>query len=192
MLPSVCTVSPYVPKNSLQKPSSFPIYRESPKKLYIPRFFGFDNYGEPDESRIPDGTSVNINFNGSLRDYQQNVVNTYVSKIGPMGGGGLLELPCGYGKTIIALNIIATLKLKTIVIVHKSFLMNQWIERINQFLPESKIGIIQQKKFDLVMLPPVFYLFGFFLYLAWDFDRRMSPVIIEEKKRIFLVFATYH
>ena len=30
------TISPYVPKNSLQKPISFPIYRESPKKFYVP------------------------------------------------------------------------------------------------------------------------------------------------------------
>ena len=142
------TVKPYIPKSPVQPPA-FHIYRESPKKLYIPRFFGFDNYGEPDESRIPDGTSVNINFNGSLRDYQQNVVNTYISKIGPMGGGGLLELPCGYGKTIIALNIIGTLKLKTLVIVHKSFLMNQWIERIEQFLPDARIGKIQGQIIDI-------------------------------------------
>jgi len=142
------TVKPYIPKSPVQPPA-FHIYRESPKKLYIPRFFGLDNYGEPDESRIPDGTTININFNGSLRDYQQNVVNTYVSKMGAMGGGGLLELPCGYGKTIIALNIIGTLKLKTIVIVHKSFLMNQWIERIEQFLPDARIGKIQGQIIDI-------------------------------------------
>jgi len=142
------TVKPYIPKSPVQPPA-FHIYRESPKKLYIPRFFGLDNYGEPDESRIPDGTTININFNGNLRDYQQNVVNTYVSKMGAMGGGGLLELPCGYGKTIIALNIIGTLKLKTIVIVHKSFLMNQWIERIEQFLPDARIGKIQGQIIDI-------------------------------------------
>ena len=34
------TVSPYVPKNSFQKPSSFPIYRESPKKMYLPKYYG--------------------------------------------------------------------------------------------------------------------------------------------------------
>ena len=58
-------VSPAVKNMGYAKLPSFYVYRESPKKLYIPRFFGFDNYGEPDESRISDGTSVNINFNGS-------------------------------------------------------------------------------------------------------------------------------
>jgi len=41
------TISPYVPKNSLQKPISFPIYRESPKKIYVPRYYGIETYGEP-------------------------------------------------------------------------------------------------------------------------------------------------
>ena len=45
--------------------------------------------------------------------------------------------------TVMALNIISCLQKKTLVIVHKSFLMNQWIERIKQFLPTARIGKIQ-------------------------------------------------
>ena len=33
---------------------------------------------------------------------------------------------------------------KTLVIVHKEFLMNQWKERIEQFLPDVKVGKIQR------------------------------------------------
>ena len=47
--------------------------------------------------------------------------------------GGLLEIPCGRGKTIMALNIIAKLKKKTLVIIHKGFLLNQWIENSSIF-----------------------------------------------------------
>ena len=53
-------------------------------------------------------------------------------------GGGLLELACASGKTVIALNIISQLNKKTFIIVHKEFLMNQWIERIEQFLPHAR------------------------------------------------------
>ena len=35
------TVKPFVPPNSIQQPNEFSIYRESPKKLYVPRFYGF-------------------------------------------------------------------------------------------------------------------------------------------------------
>ena len=43
------------------------------------------------------------------------------------GAGGILEVPCGRGKTVMALKIISTLSKKTLIIVHKEFLMNQWI-----------------------------------------------------------------
>ena len=48
--------------------------------------------------------------------------------------------------TVIALKIVAALGLKTLVLVNKEFLMDQWIERIEQFIPNARVGIIQQKK----------------------------------------------
>ena len=51
--------------------------------------------------------------------------------------------------TVIALKIISLLKQKTLVIVHKEFLMNQWIERISEFLPGAKVGKIQGALFDV-------------------------------------------
>ena len=53
------------------------------------------------------------------------------------------------GKTVIALNIISKLKTKTLVIVHKGFLVEQWIERIQQFLPKARIGKIQGQIIDI-------------------------------------------
>jgi len=141
-------VRPYIPKAPVQ-PEGFAIYRESPKKLYIPRFYGLETYGQPDEVRIPKGDSIKLSFNGVLRDYQVNIVNIYKNVLGPNGGGGLLEIPCGRGKTVIALNIISQLKVKTLVVVHKSFLLNQWVERIEQFLPEARIGKIQGQVIDI-------------------------------------------
>ena len=51
--------------------------------------------------------------------------------------------------TVLALNIISRIQKKTLVIVHKEFLMNQWIERIQQFLPDAKIGKIQGQNIDI-------------------------------------------
>lgn len=141
------TVRPYIPKSPVQPPS-FPIYKESPKKIYIPRFFGNDTFGFPDEDRINKYKSINIEFNGKLRDYQTNIVELYCKEIKNNGGGGLLEIPCGRGKTVIALNIISQLKVKTLVIVHKSFLLNQWVERIRDFLPTARVGKIQGQVID--------------------------------------------
>ena len=151
---SLLTVRPFLPKSPI-KPPSFPIYRESNGKYYVPRFFGFHTYGLPKGQKIGDGDDIDLKFNGSLRDYQENVVSVYkdciYNKESPKynGWGGLLEIPCGRGKTVIALNIIAQLQKKTLVIVHKNFLVTQWVERIEQFLPGARIGKIQGQTIDI-------------------------------------------
>ena len=50
---------------------------------------------------------------------------------------------------MLSLWIAATLKYKTIVLVHKDFLVTQWIDRIREFLPNAKIGKIQQSTVDI-------------------------------------------
>lgn len=45
--------------------------------------------------------------------------------------------------TVMALKIISLIKKKTIILVHKEFLMNQWIERAQEFIPSARIGKIQ-------------------------------------------------
>ena len=51
--------------------------------------------------------------------------------------------------TVMALNIISQLKKKTMILVHKEFLMNQWIERIQEFMPSTRVGKIQGPIFDV-------------------------------------------
>jgi len=130
----------------------YPVYRESDKKIYVPHYYGIKEFGNPSSIKISEGENINesIIFNGELRENQTVVVNTYIDHIKKNNyGGGLLELPCAYGKTVLALNIISLFKKKTIIIVHKEFLMNQWIERIQQFLPNARIGKIQGQIIDI-------------------------------------------
>ena len=72
------TVRPYMPKSPIQPPS-FPIYRESKTKIYIPRNYGMLTYGDPDEIRITKGDNIDIPFNGEMRDYQKNIVSIYMN-----------------------------------------------------------------------------------------------------------------
>ena len=128
----------------------YPIYRESSNKLYLPRFYGKSVFGEVKRMAIHPGDDIGIEFAGSLRPIQVPVVDIYVKSVGgEYGGGGLLELPCAFGKTVLSLNIIARLKKKTLVIVNKEFLLNQWVERISQFLPDAKVGRIQGPEIDI-------------------------------------------
>ena len=129
---------------------TFPAYRESSNKMYVPHYYGVENFGPPKEYKISEGSNTDLSFSGSLRENQKLVVDTYVNHVINCGfGGGLLELPCAYGKTVLSLNIISRLKKKTFIIVHKEFLMNQWIERIQQFLPKARVGKIQGQIIDV-------------------------------------------
>jgi superfamily II DNA or RNA helicase len=144
------TIKPFTmgaPSNDMK---TFPVYRESPNKFYIPHYYGIEHFGQPKQYKISEGNNIHIEFNGKLRENQELVVDTYLNYMNKVGfGGGLFELPCAYGKTVISLNIISQLGKKTFIIVHKEFLMNQWIERIQQFLPTARIGKIQGPIIDI-------------------------------------------
>jgi len=130
---------------------TFPIYRESNNKFYVPRYYGEKCFGLVKDYKIADGDNISISFAGDLRENQVPVVETFMKHIENNGGrgGGLLELPCAYGKTVLALNILARLKKKVLIIVHKEFLLNQWVERIEQFLPGARVGKIQGQIMDI-------------------------------------------
>ncbi len=141
-------VAPYVPKTSLNKPTPFRVYKESKTKLYIPRFYGIENYGIPDKDLLSNGDKTNIKFNGSLRDYQKPIVKAFLDNA-KINGSGLLEIYAGAGKTCMGLYIAAALGVKTLIVVHKEFLLRQWIERIEQFLPDAKVGRLQRDIIDI-------------------------------------------
>jgi superfamily II DNA or RNA helicase len=143
-------VAPYSPYQSkFCAPPTFPIYLESKRKLYLPRYWSLDNLGPPEKFCINEGTTINIKFNGSLRPVQEEASSAYIKNCNTNYGGGILCLGCGQGKTALSLYLLSILKKKTLVIVHKEFLLNQWIERIKMFLPDAQVGRIQAKTFDI-------------------------------------------
>lgn len=153
---SELTVKPML-QNSYAEAKSFPIYQESEKKIYVPRHWGIAIFGHPKMVKIPFGENINLKFEGTLRDYQTNVLNEYLKAIefgiaddkNKGNGSALIELWTGAGKTVLGLKIIEVLKKKTIIFVHKTFLKNQWIERIQQYLPNARIGSIQGQNIDI-------------------------------------------
>jgi len=151
------TIKPYVggAMGGATNQVTYPAYRESDKKFYVPHHYGVETFGAPKKCEISDGDDIDLEFNGTLREYQEPVVKKFIEVVtkphdnGMCFGGGLLELPCAWGKTSGSLYILSQLKKKTLVIVHKEFLLNQWVERIQQFLPKARIGRIQGQIIDI-------------------------------------------
>jgi superfamily II DNA or RNA helicase len=143
-------IKPFTMGAPINDSNIFPAYRESPNKFYVPHYYGIEQFGPPKEYKLSEGTDINLVFNGEPRDYQEDVINKFINHCEQNKyGGGLLELHTGWGKTCAGLYILSKLKKKTIIIVHKEFLMNQWIERIQYFLPTAKIGKIQGPIIDV-------------------------------------------
>ena len=98
--------------------TTFPAYRESSNKFYIPHYYGVENFGLPKEYKVSEGLNIDLEFAGILRDYQEPVVNKFINHcLNAQCGGGLLELFCAWGKTSGSLYILSKLKKKT----HRNF-----------------------------------------------------------------------
>ena len=131
-------------------PSPIKLYEEHDDRIGIARQYFFQkSRGDADvELRVSTGTKSlwpgPVLFAGDLRDEQERGVATIVKAF--YGGklGGILRAPCGFGKTVVACAIASRLNVPTLVVVHKEFLMNQWRDRIVEFLPEAQIGRVQQ------------------------------------------------
>lgn len=144
-LRKILTVKPQVPRVFVSNPNAVPrykVYKESSEHLYLPKHFGIEKYGMFKEStrNIEKTHAQYWQFQGKLRDVQLPVVNAFLT---PEPHDGILSLHTGGGKTVCALYIASQLQLPAMVIVHNTFLRDQWLERVRMFLPYARIGRIQ-------------------------------------------------
>jgi len=119
--------------------------------VLVPRYYGLGRFGPPSRDSRPDhARAPGIVFTGHLRDAtRQNEAFAAGVKAFEEEGGGVLSLPCGFGKTTVSLALSAHLKVRTMIVVHKEFLANQWVEKIKEFCPTATIGRVQGDTFDV-------------------------------------------
>jgi len=82
-----------------------------------------------------------------LRDYQKDIYN----KLKYQNYRGLIVLPTGAGKTILAIKLISDLKYRTLIVVPTIDLLEQWIEKIANFfnIEEDLIGKVGAGTFKI-------------------------------------------
>jgi superfamily II DNA or RNA helicase len=102
-------MTPFSLNDFNNKPPAFPIFLESPQKLYLPKHYGFTEFGTPDNIKIDRGEPIELKFNGSLKEQQMEVVNKFLDscilndnfdprELLTKSNGGVVSVPCGAGK----------------------------------------------------------------------------------------------
>ncbi len=81
------------------------------------------------EDARSEGRPIKIEFKGALRPDQERAVEALAAC-----DIGVLAAPPAFGKTVAAANLIARRKVSTLILVEKVTLLEQWKERLEQFL----------------------------------------------------------
>jgi len=133
-------------------PTPYPLWTEKPGFLGVPRAYFMERRKE--HHNLVDQTTEGrkdlwdgpLTFVGNLRPDQQEALDKVEQTFRGGSYGGIVRAVTGWGKTVWSCAFMAKMGVPTLVIVHKEFLVNQWKERIEQFLPGTKVGIVQQDR----------------------------------------------
>jgi superfamily II DNA or RNA helicase len=181
-----------------ESPEPIPLWFDTGTRLGIAREFFF-KHRRPVHSVKWDVTKGSkdwhpAEFSGQLRPEQDTARKEILRRFEAGQLGGIVQAKPGWGKTVTALAIAAEMNVPTLVIVHKEFLMDQWIERIQgnpkegkpAFLPDAKIGRVQQDECDFrgktIVLGMVHSLGG--REYAPEFYQWPGLIIVDECHRI--------
>lgn len=83
------------------------------------------------------GMRLGLGFQGQLRDDQKKAADALINH-----DTGVLAATTAFGKTVVSAWLIAMRNVNTLVLVHRQQLLEQWVERLSQFLgvPSGEIG----------------------------------------------------
>ena len=88
------TVKPFINGDCGAPPKAFPIYCESVRKLYLPRYYGQEKFGMPITNKLSQPEKIYIEFSKSL-NLNKFRVNAYL-EAAEKQGGGIISVPCGW------------------------------------------------------------------------------------------------
>jgi len=93
------------------------------------------------------GQKVNIPFKNNiiLRDYQKEAIDLTLKSY-TNSFGGILQMSCGSGKTLTSLAIASMIGRKTLVIVDRDHLADQWKNEIENVFENCSVNIISRTK----------------------------------------------
>lgn len=120
---------------------SFEIFFQSETRYYVPRFWGIEHFGEPDGDVRTKGVDLppDLKFNKTLRPNQIPIVEAFRAG----GSNGLICVPCGVGKTFMAIHEAMRIGKRFLILVHQEFLADQWEQELIASVPGIRVGRVQ-------------------------------------------------
>ena len=132
-------------------PPPFSAWFETDTHFHMPRFYGLQRFGAPSTDERCTGDAIALSFEGQLTNVQERATNAAFSRFlcdsGP--GGCMVCLPCGYGKTVWAVNALCKLGRKACILVHKGVIRDQWKLAFERFCPGVRVGLMQGKTWQV-------------------------------------------
>lgn len=120
-----------ITKNKFFRSEKVPFYKIIGDFLHVPFFWARSYFGQKYINlNYPD---MPFEFNGDLREEQEELKHEAMQSL-DQNDCVLVSCYPGFGKTIMALKLLQELRKKTIIIVNKLVLINQWSESIQKFL----------------------------------------------------------
>lgn len=140
--------------NSPELFTTYKFFNESENYLTIPRFFPIQDYVNCKIiDKTHEGEVINIEHNITPRNSTQETTIDFMLK----NDYGVIQLNPGMGKTVISIYTIATRKRKSLILVHRESLLDQWKNRFLQFtnLKQESISILTSGNFKKALNQPI-------------------------------------
>ena len=144
------TLVPKVHKDFVKNVIKYKCFSINKTYIYLPKYWALEKIGEPKKNLLKRGEYFNKKLETIYppRPFQVEIIDKTYKQLKEIGGG-IITIGCGQGKTFCGINISTLINQKTLIVVHTSVLLDQWIDRIKYFIPNARIGKIQGKKFDI-------------------------------------------
>lgn len=139
------------PRAPMGTPEPVQAYRLGDGCIRVPRCFGLSRFPKaadacsdgaplsPEALRLPEAY-------GGLRGHQVSPAAAALARLAAPPHSAVLCLRCGAGKTVVAIHVARALGRRFLVVVPRSILLEQWVERLGSFMPGASVGVLQGRR----------------------------------------------
>lgn len=139
----------FQPKRGLferKDPEKIVQWRATRDAFFLPRFWGLTHVGAPAPENVdpqwntlpPLSHPMALDFWAHIPQQRMAVANVLRGFHPELGGGAILVCGCGFGKTFTALRLAHETGQRTVILVSRGMIQEQWVECILRAFPTMK------------------------------------------------------